>query len=62
MDASLNIVIVDDSPVRAAILEEGLREAGYVNVVRIEGTVKLLARDLRPRPGRHSHRSRKPEP
>ena len=44
MDASLNIVIVDDSPVRAAILQEGLREAGYVNVVRIEGTTKLLAR------------------
>ena len=44
MDASLNIVIVDYSPVRAAILEEGLREAGYVNVVRIEGTTKLLAR------------------
>jgi response regulator NasT len=44
MDASLNIVIVDDSPVRAAILVEGLREAGYVNVVRIEGTAKLLAR------------------
>ena len=44
MDASLNIVIVDDSPVRGAILEEGLREAGYVNVVRIEGTAKLLAR------------------
>ena len=44
MDASLNIVIVDDSPVRAAILEEGLREAGYMNVVRIEGTAKLLAR------------------
>src|SRR5262245_11041455 len=44
MDASLKIVIVDDSPVRAAILEEGLREAGYVNVVRIEGTTKLLAR------------------
>jgi two-component system, response regulator / RNA-binding antiterminator len=44
MDASLNIVIVDENPVRAAILEEGLREAGYVNVVRIEGTAKLLAR------------------
>src|SRR5262245_41864113 len=44
MDASPKIVIVDDSPVRAAILEEGLREAGYVNVVRIEGTTKLLAR------------------
>jgi response regulator NasT len=44
MDASLNIVIVDDSPVRAAILENGLREAGYLNVVRIEGTANLLAR------------------
>jgi two-component system, response regulator / RNA-binding antiterminator len=44
MDASLNIVIVDDSPVRAAILEAGLHEAGYVNVVRIVGTDKLLAR------------------
>jgi response regulator NasT len=44
MDASLKIVIVDENPVRAAILEEGLREAGYVNVVRIEGTDKLLAR------------------
>jgi len=44
MDASLNIVIVDDSPVRAAILVEGLHEAGYVNVVRIEGTAKLLPR------------------
>jgi len=44
MDASLNIVIVDENPVRAAILEEGLREAGYINVVRIQGTAKLLAR------------------
>jgi response regulator NasT len=44
MDASLNIVIVDENPVRAAILEEGLREAGHVNVVRIDGTAKLLAR------------------
>jgi two-component system, response regulator / RNA-binding antiterminator len=44
MDASLSIVIVDENPVRAAILEEGLREAGHVNVMRIEGTDKLLAR------------------
>jgi response regulator NasT len=44
MDASLSIVIVDENPVRAAILVEGLREAGHVNVVRIEGTAKLLAR------------------
>jgi two-component system, response regulator / RNA-binding antiterminator len=44
MDASLNIVIVDESPVRAAILEDGLREAGHVNVVRIAGTANLLTR------------------
>ena len=43
-ESSPKIVIVDDSSVRAAILEEGQREAGYVNVVRIEGTTKLLAR------------------
>jgi response regulator NasT len=41
----LNIAIVDDSPIRAAILEGGLREAGYTNVVRIEGAANnLLAR------------------
>jgi response regulator NasT len=44
MDASLKIVIVDESPVRAAILEDGLREAGFVNVMRISGTANLLAR------------------
>ncbi|HSK29242.1 MAG TPA: ANTAR domain-containing protein [Candidatus Limnocylindria bacterium] len=44
MDQSLKIVIVDESPVRAAILEEGLQEAGYVHIVRISETVNLLAR------------------
>jgi response regulator NasT len=44
MEASLKIVIVDKNPVRAAILEEGLREAGHVQVVRIEDTGHLLAR------------------
>ena len=44
MDASLKIVIVDKNPVRAAILEDGLREAGYVQVVRIDDTAHLLAR------------------
>src|SRR5262249_38304508 len=44
MDASLKIVIVDENPIRAAILEEGLREAGYVNVVRLDDTSHLLAR------------------
>jgi response regulator NasT len=44
MEASLKIVIVDESPVRSAILEDGLREAGFVHVVRVEKTTNLLAR------------------
>src|SRR2546425_12664660 len=44
MDHSLKIVIVDLNPVRAAILEEGLREAGHVHVVRIDETSHLLTR------------------
>ncbi len=44
MDASLKIVIVDENPIRAAILEEGLREAGHVQVVRLDDTQHLLAR------------------
>src|SRR6266481_3126366 len=44
MDASLKIVIVDDSPLRTAILEDGLCESGYVNVMRIENRRDLLAR------------------
>ena len=44
MDASLKIVIVDKNPIRAAILEDGLREAGHVHVVRIDDTSHLLAR------------------
>ena len=43
MDPSLKIVIVDESPVRAAILADGLREAGFTQVVRIEKTANLLA-------------------
>jgi len=34
-DAGLKILIVDESPIRAAILEEGLRESGYAQVVQI---------------------------
>jgi len=44
MDVSLKIVIVDESPIRAAILEDGLREAGFGHVVRIAETTNLLAR------------------
>lgn len=43
-DSSLKIVIVDESPVRAAILEEGLHDAGYGHVERIGGTDRLLGR------------------
>jgi response regulator NasT len=43
-DASLKIAIVDESPIRAAILEDGLREAGFTQVERIAETRNLLAR------------------
>jgi len=44
MDASLKIVIVDENPIRAAILQDGLREAGYTNVAHITERTGLLAR------------------
>ena len=44
MDTSFKIVIVDKNPIRAAILEDGLREAGHVQVVHIDETSHLLAR------------------
>ncbi|QQO21894.1 ANTAR domain-containing protein [Bradyrhizobium diazoefficiens] len=43
-EQSPKIVIVDESPVRAAILEEGLREAGFTEVVHISEMQSLLAR------------------
>ncbi len=43
-ELSPKIAIVDESPIRAAILEEGLREAGYTDVVRIEEMQSLLSR------------------
>ena len=44
MDASLKIVIVDENPIRAAILRDGLHEAGHVNVTHIDDRNGLLAR------------------
>ena len=44
MDPSFKIVIVDKNPIRAAILEDGLREAGHVQVVHIDETSHLLQR------------------
>ena len=43
-ETSPKIVIVDESPIRAAILEEGLREAGFTGVVHISEMQSLLAR------------------
>ncbi|MGJ0505944.1 MAG: ANTAR domain-containing response regulator [Methylocystis sp.] len=40
----MKIVIVDESPIRAAILEAGLREAGFDDVTRIAETQNLLRR------------------
>jgi two-component system, response regulator / RNA-binding antiterminator len=41
-DAALKILLIDEDPIRRAILEAGLREAGFLNIVRIETTVGLL--------------------
>jgi len=46
-ESSPKIVIVDESPIRAAILEEGLREAGFTGVVHISEMQSLLARTWR---------------
>lgn len=43
-DLSLTIAIVDESRSRAAIIEDGLREAGYTRIVHIEEMTNLLAR------------------
>src|SRR3984893_6849940 len=43
-EPSPKIVIVDESPIRAAILEEGLRGAGCTGVVHISEMQSLLAR------------------
>jgi response regulator NasT len=42
-DSPVKIVIVDESPIRAAILEEGLRDAGYTAVHHINEMTNLLA-------------------
>ena len=50
MDAALRILLVDQNVTRASILEEGLREAGYVNVTVVRDMQNLLRRivDLDP--------------
>jgi response regulator NasT len=41
-DASLRLLVIDEDPVRLAILEAGLREAGFANVVHVTNTTGLL--------------------
>lgn len=44
IDRPLKIVVIDESPVRSAILEEGLREAGHALIMRIADHANLLDR------------------
>jgi len=43
MVPNIRILIVDANEVRAAIIEEGLREAGYSELVRVSATTGLVA-------------------
>jgi two-component system, response regulator / RNA-binding antiterminator len=40
----LNIAIIDEDPIRAAILDDGLREAGYSSISLIDNMSELLTR------------------
>jgi len=44
MSDDLKILVIDEDPVRAAILKEGLSDAGHVRVEWINDTTNLLAR------------------
>jgi response regulator NasT len=41
-DAALKILVIDDDPIRRAILDAGLREAGFGNVTLLGQTTGLL--------------------
>ena len=41
---TLSVLLIDDNPARAEIVESGLRDAGYVLLERLEGTYDLPAR------------------
>jgi two-component system, response regulator / RNA-binding antiterminator len=43
-DTNLTILVIDENPVRSAILEEGLRDAGFTRIVRLDTTHELLRR------------------
>jgi response regulator NasT len=43
-EAQLKILVIDEHPIRRAILDAGLREAGLANVVLLDDTAGLLGR------------------
>ena len=44
MSKQLSVVLIDDNPARAEIVESGLRDAGYVLLARLDGTYDLTTR------------------
>ncbi len=44
MTKPLSVLLIDDNPIRAEIVEAGLRHAGYVLLARLDGTHDLPAR------------------
>ena len=44
MSKPLSVLLIDDNPARAEIVESGLRDAGYVLLERLDGTFDLSAR------------------
>jgi response regulator NasT len=44
MDPTLKIVLVDENPIRSAILMDGLRDAGHAHVMHLNETSYLLSR------------------
>lgn len=44
MSRDLRIAVIDQNPLRAAVLEEGLRAAGHTSVVHVDDTAELLER------------------
>ncbi|MEQ1714853.1 MAG: ANTAR domain-containing protein [Hyphomicrobium sp.] len=39
---AIKILVVDENPIRRAIIEEGLKDAGYANVVALATTLRLV--------------------
>lgn len=42
LDDTLKILVIDENPIRRAIIDSGLREAGYANVTLLAHTTRLI--------------------